>query len=956
MEPSALPSLLALVGLVAVTALFLALRHSVQRRFALRNIRRRPWESVLVIGGSLLGAALITGSFIVGDTLDSSIRALARTQLGPIDEYVAVPDTERLDQIASAIGAIDDPRIDGVMSIVTAPAPVASDVSGETLAQPRARLLELDLEEARAFGDDPEITGISGSTPGAGEAVITDHLAATLEVEEGDPVVAYLYGREVDLMVTRVIPAVGVAGFWRGFESTSPNLLVAPGTIENILEGTDVPEGSVPPEGVVLISNSGGIEDSAELTSEVVPLVEAALPSDSPLRVEPAKRTVLDQATAEGDAFSELFLGIGSFAIIAGILLLVNIFVMLSEERKGQLGMLRAVGLRRSDLVRSFVIEGSVYAFVAGALGALLGIGVGRAIVFIAAPIFGGFGDLSLDLSFAFSWASVVGGGCLGVLIAFFTVLFTSIRIGRINIIRAIRDLPEPPKGETRRRTLIGGVLLAALSLAWFFSSLGNKDAFVGMILGPPLAAFGLLPILSRFLKRRIAVLVVAGFSLLWGVFGNALTDSGFFGSGQIFAFVFQGVLLTFSAVILLSQAQETFEGGIRRVAARNLPLRLGLAYPLAKRFRTGLTLGMYSLVIFTMAFIAVLAQVFGGQVETAVLKEGGGYDISVTSSDASPPSQAALAAVEGVEGVTALVATNALFRPDGLDDPRSWTVAGIDDSFLQESPPQLEERAEGYETDEDIWRAIATEERLVVLPIFFLQSGGGPPAATVDIGETLPLIDPTTGKETELTVIATGSAFPLFTSRATVEQALEGRAVPSTFYLTASGDVEQVAARLQGEFIENGVVAESFRTRVEQFRRANLQFLNLMQSYLALGLLVGVAGLGVVTIRSVRERRREVGVLRSLGFQPGQVRKAFTFESAFTAFEGIVVGTVLAIITAAQLVGTGEFGEGIDFVIPWTHLLVLCGSAMLASLLATAWPAQQASKIAPAVALRTGE
>ena len=40
-----------------------------------------------------------------------------------------------------------------------------------------------------------------------------------------------------------------------------------------------------------------------------------------------------------------LFLFIGSFSIIAGILLLVNVFVMLAEERKSQLGMLHAVGL-----------------------------------------------------------------------------------------------------------------------------------------------------------------------------------------------------------------------------------------------------------------------------------------------------------------------------------------------------------------------------------------------------------------------------------------------------------------------------------------------------------------------------------------------------------------------------------------------------------------------------------
>ena len=64
----------------------------------------------------------------------------------------------------------------------------------------------------------------------------------------------------------------------------------------------------------------------------------------------------------------------------------------------------------------------------------------------------------------------------------------------------------------------------------------------------------------------------------------------------------------------------------------------------------------------------------------------------------------------------------------------------------------------------------------------------------------------------------------------------------------------------------------ETFRSLIEEFARANLQFLRLMQGYLALGLLVGIAGLGVVMVRAVRERRREVGVLRSLGFASVEV------------------------------------------------------------------------------------
>ena len=69
------------------------------------------------------------------------------------------------------------------------------------------------------------------------------------------------------------------------------------------------------------------------------------------------------------------------------------------------------------------------------------------------------------------------------------------------------------------------------------------------------------------------------------------------------------------------------------------------------------------------------------------------------------------------------------------------------------------------------------------------------------------------------------------------------------------------------------------------------------MRGYLALGSIVGIAGIGVIMVRAVRERRRQVGVLRALGFQATAVRRAFVVESAFVAVEGVVIGTVLALV-----------------------------------------------------------
>jgi putative ABC transport system permease protein len=950
------------VAFVLAVVVVLAIMAPVQRKLALRNVLRRKNEAALVIAGSLLGTALITGSFITGDTLDSSIRASARQQLGPIDEMVAISDPQRADELEETLRSGNDARIDGIMSLVAIQGSVAT-TGDDVLAEPEAQIIEADFGEARAFGDNPVDTGISGDTPDEGEIVISEDLADTIRSQAGDELRVFLYGSQIELTVKRVLPRLGIAGFWLGLESKSANAFVAPGTIKEVMGG-ELPPGAAPPLTRVLVSNRGDIEDGASLTQPVTDVIEEAVGEDSSPRVETLKRDALAEAETQGAEFSELFLGIGAFAIVAGILLLINIFVMLSQERKGQLGMLRAVGLRRADLVRLFMFEGCIYSFIAAILGALLGIGVGWAIVTVAAPIFAGAEEFALELTFSLTLESIVVGFCLGMLITTLTILLTSVRISRINIIRAIRDLPEPDKQLTRTRTQVLGVVFALLNSAAFVAALSDPKAWLQAIICPPLAAFGVLPILSRLLPRRAAVMLVSAASLFWGIFGNAIVGNRFFETGDIFAFVIQGSLLTFSAVVLLSQTADLWEKLTRRIAARNLPIRLGLAYPIARRFRTGLTLGMYALVIFTMTFISTLSTVFGGQVETTTRSAAGGFDLLITSSTSNPPSEDQLESVEGVDEASTMVQGQALFQPQGFPQPEPWPLTGIEQDFVDIGPPELGERdLKRFKSDREVWDAVMEDPQLIIVADFFLQEGGGPPATVVKPGDTLMVIDPITGRSVERTVagaLADDYAFSgAYMSRESVDGVLGDLAVPSRFFVQetdATGSSSEVPAELQGRFLANGVEAESFQSIVEEFQAINLQFFKLMQGYLALGLLVGIAGLGVVMVRAVRERRREIGVLRSLGFLSHSVRRAFLFESAFTSIQGILIGAALALVTAQQLIETGEFGETAEFAIPWTQLTVLCVAALVASLFATAWPAQQASRIPPAVALRVAE
>jgi putative ABC transport system permease protein len=124
----------------------------------------------------------------------------------------------------------------------------------------------------------------------------------------------------------------------------------------------------------------------------------------------------------------------------------------------------------------------------------------------------------------------------------------------------------------------------------------------------------------------------------------------------------------------------------------------------------------------------------------------------------------------------------------------------------------------------------------------------------------------------------------------------------------------------------------------------------------MALGLVVGVAALGVISARAVVERRQQVGILRAIGFQRRMIQLIFLLESSFIALTAILVGTLLALIVAINVItdvtSNPAYGD-VALSVPWVNLAIIFGSVYVVALLTTLLPALRASRIYPAEALR---
>ncbi len=642
-----------------------------------------------------------------------------------------------------------------------------------------------------------------------------------------------------------VVPGVGIAGLGDQADAESVNALVAPGTVARMA----VPgaRGAQPAEGLLLVTNGRGVFGGAARTDEVSGAVARAIAPVATVTVQPVKRDLLDQADEAGSSFTAIFAAIGAVAVIAGILLLVNVFVMLSDERKVQLGTLRALGLRRLGMVRAFAMEGAIYSVVGAALGALAGIGVARIVVAVAGRIFEST-DANFGLRFAVPPASVVQGFAIGAGISLLTVWATSSRISRLNIIRAIRDLPAPPWRRSLRR--IEALSVAALVLGVLASLVGIAGgAWFPALVGPVLAVAGLAGLAAAVVPARWAIGVAAAAALVWGAVSVVVLPDTFERAG-IQGFVAQGVVMCAAGICLATLDSGLWLRAARHAPRGGLPARLGLAYPLARPFRTAIQMGMFALVIFGLVFMSIISHLYQEQAPRYVADIGAGHTVIVDSSPGNPLDAATLGRQPGVEAVAPLVRAYPDFSAPRHAEFGRWYLTGFDASLLKHGAPALGTRDARYPSDRAAFEAVLHSPSLAIVPDWFLQVGGGTEAHYVEVGESIVMRDPASGETRRLRVAgivdADWALGGVMVASSTARAILGRDAVASRAFLTVSpgADPDEVAASLTGKLVDHGADAESLRAVVDRSLSANRSFMALSQGFVALGLVIGVGGL----------------------------------------------------------------------------------------------------------------
>jgi ABC-type antimicrobial peptide transport system permease subunit len=111
------------------------------------------------------------------------------------------------------------------------------------------------------------------------------------------------------------------------------------------------------------------------------------------------------------------------------------------------------------------------------------------------------------------------------------------------------------------------------------------------------------------------------------------------------------------------------------------------------------------------------------------------------------------------------------------------------------------------------------------------------------------------------------------------------------------AADASALAATIEQRLGDFGVDVIDTRARLAAYHRVENTYLSTFQALGALGLLVGTLGLAAVLARNVLERRRELGLLRAIGFTPANMRTLVLSESMLLVGSGLVLGSATAAI-----------------------------------------------------------
>jgi ABC-type antimicrobial peptide transport system permease subunit len=612
------------------------------------------------------------------------------------------------------------------------------------------------------------------------------------------------------------------------------------------------------------------------------------------------------QAASRGATdFGEYFLYFSFFLVVAALMLTTLFFKLGIEQRAREIGTLQAIGFSDGTIRRLFLVEGTLLAGVGSLLGLVGAVAYAAFLMFgLRTWWVGAVGTTALTLHV--SWVSLVVGAVGGVVAAVICIYFTLWRLGR----------------SSTRSLMMGSV-----------EDISRKDAKVKR--KPLFALFATFASLrERFLGPLLTVVGVL--LLLAGAFQIISRVAAFFGGG---------VILLVAGVLFLSSWLKRSNRPVIQGSGWWTIARLGFRNATYRPARTVLCITL----IASAAFIIVAVDAFRRSSTSATDRKSGTGGFPLLAESLLPVVHDANTS-EGRESLNLGNNDSALkdvhfvnlrVRPGddtsclNLYQPRNPKIVAAPESFINDNRFTFQNSlASTAEEQNNPWLLLDRQFENGAVPVI-----GDANSLTyvlhLKVGDEL-VVDGANGP-LKLRVVAALSD-SIFQSELLMSEKNFLRMFPTEegyrMFLIDAPNPQAVSTTLEDRLSDFGFDVVATDDRLANFHRVENTYLSTFQMLGGLGLALGTLGMAAVLLRNVFERRRELALLRAVGYNSSHFAAMVITENVLMLCCGLAVGFVCALLAIAPVLF--ERGGRLPNISLGLLLLAVLLSGAFASLVAT--------------------
>ena len=978
---------LIILVIIAVVVVFLLWKERRLIKLAIRNLGRRKTRNILTVLGVTLSISLYVAFNISADNALQSFFNVIEISGGKVDFEITRLDGEPFDKAILE----DVLQVEGVGS--AAPRMqryciISLKPDGNSTA---AQVVGIDPTYDNEFGDlfDYQTNEPVNDLLEKKTAIVSELLMDGITYEEED-----------DDGETRLVNATVGDRLKIKYRTSGNNLRLrvfhiaafaeATGKVREIGYGATV---FIPLRDAQSLYKSGSkidkiIVEMDKAYSDVWEDVQQRLEDvveDEGLTVYAPKQSQLESARSGVEGMRSGLFFAGMTSLLAMIFLIFNAINMTIAERKYEIGVLRSIGFKKHHIFRLFFYEVIIMGFIGSATGVFAGIGLSRVLYLYIKQLFFLEAETVVGAEFealTINPAHLQNGFIIGVIFTVVGGLYPLLSITGLKVIYALRaEARITEKHELKRRIawiaggiglIIGGIGLftALLMFPQINISLGE---YIGSILdGTALLMIGVGVILFAGALKRKYLILYAGITLL----AVGIYDTFYVGS-FIGSFVLMGGSIIFTAGILKGV------GGFFNFILKSIP---GLRYVsnlaskniARKPTRSTLTFGIFTIALAMVIIMAAITNSIGVGIIRWV-DSNIEADMFVISNTGAPPNLSSNI-TRNIEGIHWEHTSDGVIPGCTIQE-----FAGAEFELWSEDFDSL---LIGINSSN---YAVVNENTQIISPnntdVYTLFRKLKNPNANycilsdklaneleVKVGQKTPITINTHYNSTEFKVIGIihndifgypgAGFFGMIDIDRFYDFGFETKAHMFTirldnYYLNGTEvDAQVVADQIDAiwgdEYKLDFTIKEDMKEGIdEQVQEIGTFFAIISYAWIIVGLLALVTTM----IKIVSERRREIGLLRTIGIKRSKVMQIILSESIFLGIIGLILGIIdgyilgLSIVTFIGQAGGSSFT--VEFVMPWVSVAQTTIVAVIVAIVGAIFPAWQAGRIAPAESLR---